>query len=88
LPWSNDIAHGLWVRRPISSPETPLSATFEGSASLIAYLETSAFVKLLIAEQGSLTVRDAWKAADTVVAARLLYQVKGTDRLARVPGCG
>jgi predicted nucleic acid-binding protein len=37
------------------------------------YFETSAFVKLLIAEQGSSTARSAWQAADDVACVRLLY---------------
>ncbi len=40
---------------------------------MIAYFETSAFLKLLVVEQGSETVAQAWMAADSVVAARLLY---------------
>jgi len=40
---------------------------------VIAYFETSAFLKLLVVEQGSETVAQAWMAADNVVAGRLLY---------------
>lgn len=40
---------------------------------MIAYFDTSAFLKLVISEPGSDTVAEAWMGATSVVAGRLLY---------------
>jgi predicted nucleic acid-binding protein len=40
---------------------------------VIAYFDTSAFVPLVIAEQGSGRARALWDAADRVTSARLIY---------------
>lgn len=40
---------------------------------MIGYLDTSAFVPLLVAEAGSAACRRFWDDADDVVASRLLY---------------
>lgn len=40
---------------------------------MIGYLDTSAFVPLLVAEPSSAVCRRFWDAADAVVACRLLY---------------
>jgi uncharacterized protein len=40
---------------------------------VIGYLDTSAFVPLLVAEPGSPACRRFWDDADTVVSCRLLY---------------
>lgn len=40
---------------------------------MIAYFDTSAFLKLVVSEPGSNTVAEAWTGATTVVAGRLLY---------------
>lgn len=40
---------------------------------MIGYLDTSAFVPLLVAEPSSASCRRFWDAADTVVSSRLLY---------------
>ena len=39
----------------------------------LAYFDTSALVKLFLVEPGSLTVRSAWKLADTAAAGRITY---------------
>jgi len=56
---------------------------------VIGYLDTSAFVPLLIAEPSSSSCRRLWDDADTVVASRLMYveaaaalaQARRLDRL-------
>jgi predicted nucleic acid-binding protein len=40
---------------------------------VIAYFDTSAFLKLLVAEPGSQTAAQAWTGADAVTSCRLLY---------------
>lgn len=40
---------------------------------MIAYFDTSAFLKLVVAEPGSGTVAESWMGATSVVAGRLLY---------------
>ena len=40
---------------------------------MIAYFDTSAFLKLVVAEKGSSTAGQAWAGATSVVAGRLLY---------------
>jgi predicted nucleic acid-binding protein len=40
---------------------------------VIAYFDTSAFLKLVIVEPGSQTATQAWTAADSVTSSRLLY---------------
>lgn len=40
---------------------------------MIAYFDTSAFLKMVISEPGSGTVAQAWTGATSVVAGRLLY---------------
>lgn len=40
---------------------------------MIAYLDTSAFVKLLLDEEGSAVADELWSAADVVVTSQLTY---------------
>lgn len=39
----------------------------------VAYFDTSALIKLFLAEPGSSTARRAWQASETVAGGRLLY---------------
>jgi hypothetical protein len=49
---------------------------------LIAYLDTSAFVPLIVQEPGSASCRRIWNDADVVISSRLLY-VETTAALAQ-----
>jgi len=51
---------------------------------VIGYLDTSAFVPLLVAEPGSPACRRFWDDADAVVSCRLLY-VETATALAQAP---
>lgn len=54
---------------------------------MIVYLDTSAFVPLLVGEPGTAQCRDLWEAADSVVCTRLLY-VEASAALARANRAG
>ncbi len=54
---------------------------------MIGYLDTSAFVPLLVAEPGSLACRRFWDDADAVVSSRLLY-VEAAAALAQAQRMG
>jgi uncharacterized protein len=54
---------------------------------VIAYLDTSAVIPLLVEEPGSAVCRDIWFAATTLTTSRLLY-VEATAALARAARMG
>lgn len=54
---------------------------------MIAYLDTSAFVPLIIREAGTATCQEVWRLADHVVSSRLLY-VEASAALAQASRLG
>ncbi|MGW5435050.1 type II toxin-antitoxin system VapC family toxin [Nocardia asteroides] len=54
---------------------------------MIGYLDTSAFIPLLVAEPGSAACRRFWDVADDIVACRLLY-VESSAALAQAHRMG